>query len=127
MPEDQTNLALILDHVGDGVTVQDRQGRLIYANAAAARSLGFAAPAELLSASVPEIISRYSMFTEDGEPFPPERLPGRRALAGERNAADDRNSPPSNMPSGGWFVIKSCCRESSQSRFSSELANTVPP
>ena len=84
MEEDQTNLALILDHVGDGVTVQDRQGRLIYANATAARSLGFASVADLLTASIPELVEQYSLFDEDGRSFPPERLPGRRALTGEQ-------------------------------------------
>ena len=46
------NLAVFLDHVGDGVTVQDPRGRLVYANAAAAQALGFASAAELLAAPV---------------------------------------------------------------------------
>jgi PAS domain-containing protein len=33
------NLAVFLDHVGDGVTVQDASGRLVYANVAAVRAL----------------------------------------------------------------------------------------
>jgi PAS domain S-box-containing protein len=77
------NLSLILDHVGDGVTVQDATGRLVYVNGAAARSLGFASAAELLATPLPEVLSRFAVFAEDGSPFPLENLPGRRALAGE--------------------------------------------
>ena len=77
------NLAVILDHVGDGVTVQDPSGRLVYANAAAARSLGFASVEELLAAPLSAVVERFSVFDEEGFPFPLANLPGRRALAGE--------------------------------------------
>ena len=77
------NLAVILDHVGDGVTVQDPGGQLVYANAAAARSLGFTSAAALVAAPLGEIVGRFSVFDEDGFPFPLANLPGRRALAGE--------------------------------------------
>lgn len=77
-PEEQ--LASILDHVGDGVTAQDASGRLIYANAAAARSLGFASPAELLDTPLAEVGNRFSVFDEEGNLVAPEALPGRRAL-----------------------------------------------
>ena len=78
----QENLAVILDHVGDGVTVQDPSGRLVYANATAARALGFASPVELLAAPLSELAERFSLFDEAGEPFPREQLPGRRVLSG---------------------------------------------
>src|SRR5215213_6654583 len=77
------NLALFLDHVGDGVTVQDSSGRLIYANAAAAQNLGFASAAELLAAPIAEVVGRFALFDEEGQPFSVENLPGRRALQGE--------------------------------------------
>jgi PAS domain S-box-containing protein len=81
--ETHGNLAVILDHVGDGVTVQDPSGRLVYVNASAARSLGFASAAEVLATPLPDVLSRFAFFDEKGQPFPLERLPGRRALAGE--------------------------------------------
>ncbi len=77
------NLAVILDHVGDGVTVQDPSGQLVYANAAGARALGFATPAELLNTPLAAVVERFTIFDETGLPFPLERLPGRRALRGE--------------------------------------------
>jgi PAS domain S-box-containing protein len=81
------NLAVILDHVGDGVTVQDATGRLVYANTAAAQALGFATPADLLNTPLPEVLGRFAVFDEAGLPFPLEHLPGRRALRGETEPA----------------------------------------
>ncbi|HEU0115509.1 MAG TPA: PAS domain S-box protein [Thermomicrobiales bacterium] len=77
------DLTAILANVGDGVTVQDPTGRLVYANAGAARTLGFSSADDLLAAPLSELVGRYAIFDEDGQPVPLARLPGRRALAGE--------------------------------------------
>lgn len=76
-------MAAILRAIGDGVTVQDATGRLIYANDAAARTMGFGSGAALLEAPLRELVERYQIYDEAGEPLPAERFPGRRALAGE--------------------------------------------
>ncbi len=87
MLDSRDDLAVVLDHVADGVTVQDRSGRLVYANRAAAQVLGFSTPAELLETPTQDILRRFEMFDEIGHPFPLDRLPGRRALAGFEEAA----------------------------------------
>jgi PAS domain S-box-containing protein len=76
-------LEAILDGVADAVTAQAPDGRLVYANDAAARSLGFSSSEELLQAGPAEFMHRYRMYDENGDAFPFERLPGRQALAGE--------------------------------------------
>jgi PAS domain S-box-containing protein len=76
-------LQAILDGVADAVTAQGPNGRLVYANDAAARSLGFASSDELMRAAPTEFMHRYRMFDEDGSEFPMDRLPGRLALGGE--------------------------------------------
>src|SRR5215218_1854175 len=101
------NLALFLDHVGDGVTVQDPTGRLVYANAAAARALGFAAAAELLAAPVAEIVGRFALFDEDGQPFPAENLPGRRALQGEPESAVTLRFRVQETGEERWAIVRS--------------------
>jgi PAS domain S-box-containing protein len=73
----------ILEAVADGITAQDPSGRLIYANDAAARLVGFATADEMVSTPPAEIMSAFDVFDENGEPFPMERLPGRLALHGE--------------------------------------------
>jgi len=49
--------AAILRSVADGITVQDRTGRLVYANAAAVALLGFATPDELLNAPTEDVLA----------------------------------------------------------------------
>jgi PAS domain S-box-containing protein len=72
----------ILQDVADGITIQDASGRLVYANDAAARLIGFPSAVTLLRAAPDDILARFEMFDEAGRTFPPERLPGRLALRG---------------------------------------------
>ncbi len=76
-------LRIILRGVADGITVQDLDGRLLFANEGAAKLTGCASPEELLATPSPELMSRFELFDEDGRPFSSRDLPGRRALAGE--------------------------------------------
>jgi PAS domain S-box-containing protein len=101
------NLAVFLDHVGDGVTVQDPSGRLVYANAAAARALRFASAAELLAAPVAEVLGQFALFDEDGQPFPVENLPGRRALRGESESAVTLRFRVQETGEERWSIIRS--------------------
>ena len=79
-------LEAILRGVADAVTAQAPDGRLLFANDAAAASMGFDSPEALMNASPATIMERYDIVDERGEPFPLEALPGRRALGGEDNA-----------------------------------------
>jgi PAS domain S-box-containing protein len=76
-------LDFILAGVADGVTAQAPDGSLIYANDAAVETLGYDTLEELLASPTEEIMSRFDVFDENGEPFPTERFPGRIALSGE--------------------------------------------
>ena len=80
------DLLSILEGVADGITAQDPEGRLIYANPAAARALGYPTPQDLIMAPPTEILSRFQMFGEDGALQAPDQLPGQRALHGEAEA-----------------------------------------
>ena len=73
-------MEIILQGVAESIIAQDTEGRIIYANDMAARTLGFASADELLEVPTKEIVKRYDIFDEDGAPFPAERLPGRIAL-----------------------------------------------
>ncbi|MFL5781779.1 MAG: SpoIIE family protein phosphatase, partial [Thermoleophilaceae bacterium] len=77
-------LQAILDGVADAITVQRPDGQLVYANEAAVRSLGFGSMEELMSTPVAAIVEHFEFSDENGEPVALERLPGRLALAGER-------------------------------------------
>jgi PAS domain S-box-containing protein len=77
---------VILNGVADAVTVQRADGKVVYANDAAARSLGFASSEEMSLASPSDLVDRYQLFDEGGSDFPLDRLPGRLALSGEEPA-----------------------------------------
>lgn len=74
-------LSVILSGAADGITAQGPDGRLIYANEAAARLSGYSSPADMLAASPSDIFSRVELYDEDGRLVDHQRLPGRLALA----------------------------------------------
>jgi PAS domain S-box-containing protein len=76
-------LEAMLRGVADAVTAQAPDGRLLYANEAALRTLGFESQEALFAASPADLLGRYEIFDEAGLPYPVSELPGRRALAGE--------------------------------------------
>src|SRR4051812_32723572 len=76
-------LRAILDGVADAVTVQDRDGNLVYANDAGVKLLGAPSMEELVAKPTRETAGAFEILDENGDAFPPERLPGRLALAGE--------------------------------------------
>ena len=78
-----SQLDVIVRGIADGVTAQDPTGRVIYANEAAARMVGYASARAFLEAPLQEVMQRFEVFDESGRPFPLEELPGRRALQGE--------------------------------------------
>jgi hypothetical protein len=78
------DLIATLHAVNDPITVQGPDGRLIWANDAAARHLGFDSPEALLAAPLDDLLLRFTMLDEDGNPLPPESLPGRIALGGRQ-------------------------------------------
>jgi PAS domain S-box-containing protein len=75
-------LNLILKSITEGVTVLGADGRLAFANDAAARLCGYASAEEMTAASREDLLDRFEMRHEDGTPFPAAELPGRLALEG---------------------------------------------
>ncbi len=75
-------LEIILRDVADGITAQDATGRLIYANDAAARLNGYPSAEAMLAAPVAEMIKKFEITDEHGQPLPLSQLPGRLALMG---------------------------------------------
>lgn len=105
--ENSALLEAILQNVADGITVQDTTGRVVYANLAAARTMGYASVEALLQAPLLEYEKKFDITDEEGRPLSPAVLPGRRAIQGEqrpelRIRAIDRQSGQVS-----WGVIKS--------------------
>jgi len=81
-----TGLEVILRGVAEAITVQGRDGRLVFANDAAARMLGFSSTEALLAAAPEERMADFEILDESGNPGSLDQLPGRRALAGDEGA-----------------------------------------
>jgi PAS domain S-box-containing protein len=77
---DPTLLGRIVDVVADGITVQAPDGRVVLANALAARIAGFTTPDELIGASSDSLRDRFELFDENHRPVAWQDLPGARVL-----------------------------------------------
>jgi PAS domain S-box-containing protein len=75
--------AVVLNSVREGITVQAHDGRLVYANDAAAQLTGYSTAEELLRTDPQEMLERFEVVDAAGNPIALEQLPSRRALAGE--------------------------------------------
>jgi len=71
----------LLDGIDEPIYALDRDGRVAYANAAAARLFGFADRSEIVGATSPALGRRFDVSDERGRPLSPEALPASRALA----------------------------------------------
>jgi PAS domain S-box-containing protein len=99
-------LRVILEGVADGVTAQDRSGRLVFANRAAVRAVGMSSAREMLDAPRNQVVQRFDILDEDGEPLPHDRLPGRRALRGETPEPTVVRYRSTDTGEERWSVVK---------------------
>jgi PAS domain S-box-containing protein len=111
MRNSRDELAAILASVSEGITVQDSGGRLLYANDAAARLTGLRTAEEMMSLPAAEIVSLFDLIDAEGQPLPPDRLPGRIAMATKR---------PVSQTVIGWRS-----KQSGEERWSSVQASPI--
>jgi PAS domain-containing protein len=83
-PSTREQFRAILEHIVDGVVVQDMNAEVVYLNPAAAKMLRFSSQEEALAAGVEGILRAFdSIYDENGMPFTRDMLPGRQALKGQ--------------------------------------------
>ncbi len=73
----------VMEILDEAVVLHDANGELIYANPAAARTMGFGSVEELLATPTDEIRQRFSVRRDDGSAVTPDEFVGRRVLRGE--------------------------------------------
>jgi serine phosphatase RsbU (regulator of sigma subunit) len=81
--EDRHVLDVLFRHAREAVMVQDRSGRIVYANDRAAELVGLASGAEMAAVPAGELSLSYEMVDESGGPIGIEDLPARKVLSGE--------------------------------------------
>ena len=80
---DPARLRQIVDVVADGITVQAVDGRIVYANDAAAVACGFDSADDLVTAGREAVRARFELLDEDRQALDAQALPGARVLRGE--------------------------------------------
>lgn len=106
--QSRDQLNIVLNGITDGITVVDREGRIIYANDAGARMCGFDSVEEVLKTPREQFSEHFQLFKEDGGPFPWEELPSRRIFKGERNPPEVTLQTYSKKSDERvWTVLKS--------------------
>ena len=89
-----------------GITVTDAARRIVYANAAAARIIGFASPEALCAASPGETLARFELFDAEGRPLPPERLVTRTAFEGSATPEVLLRFRTRGLPGERWSLVR---------------------
>ncbi|HEY2930287.1 MAG TPA: PAS domain S-box protein [Acidobacteriota bacterium] len=101
------HLNVILNGLSDGVTVQDRSGKLVFANEAAIRSSGFPSMNAMLEAEPSYFMDQFELRDELGRLFRWEELPGKRVLRGEDPPPTVIRVQPRANGEEAWMLIKS--------------------
>lgn len=83
MQDTRRRLEAVLSALTEAVTVTDADGRVAYANEAAARMFRAGSAAELIGGTVMPWLARFHVTDGDGEPLHTDRLPSRRLHRGE--------------------------------------------
>ncbi|MCW2991090.1 MAG: hypothetical protein JWM73_1684 [Solirubrobacterales bacterium] len=79
----EARLQTVLDGLAEPVVMVSREGELVYINDAAAGLFGFERGADVPAKRLSEVHEGYELFDEEGRPFDPAALPGRRVFRGE--------------------------------------------
>jgi len=75
-------LEIVFEGVADGILAQDKSGRIVFANTAAARFFGFGSREALLASAPDAVGASYDFFDDAGRLLGRDRFPGALVLAG---------------------------------------------
>ena len=76
------SIAPFLQGVGDGILVQDRHGHVLFVNDVGARACGFDSAAAMRATPIADVLARFDLRDEAGNPYPIAELPAQRVLTG---------------------------------------------
>jgi PAS domain S-box-containing protein len=102
----EQRLAVIVDALGEAVTIRGRDDRLIHANRAALDRMGLTSVEELRRADPRLLMSSWETVAEDGRELRMEDLPSVRALRGEQPEPLMMRSVDRVTGEEHWVVLK---------------------
>jgi len=121
----QARLDGILNSLAEAVTVNDDQGRTVYANPAATRLLGLASSQQAIEARPGEIAARFAITDEHGQPIDVKALPGRRVVRGEPAPELLTRTVDKATGRAYWLLTKASLLEDQQRRFAVNIIEDV--
>jgi PAS domain S-box-containing protein len=69
------NLEKLFHSLNEGITVQDKSGKIVYANEAAARLVGMKTTESLINSTPGNIVKKFKVFDNDNKVFPVNKFP----------------------------------------------------
>jgi PAS domain S-box-containing protein len=75
-------LEIVLEGVAEGITVEDRSGRVVFANSAAAKIWGYSSGSQLTQAPAAELRARFETLDAEGQAVRSEQLPAHQVFSG---------------------------------------------
>jgi PAS domain S-box-containing protein len=102
----EQRLAVIVDALGEAVTIRGRDDRLIHANRAALDRMGLTSVEELRQTDPRLLMSRWETVAEDGRELRMEDLPSVRALRGEEPEPLMMRSVDRGTGEEHWVLLK---------------------
>ena len=102
----EERLNVVLDALGEAVTIRGRDEHLIFANGAALERMGVASLEELRRADPRALMEGWETVGEDGREIRLDDLPSMRALAGERPEPLMLRTVHRETGEQGWVLLK---------------------
>jgi PAS domain S-box-containing protein len=103
----EQRLEAMLANLAEAITMVDRDGRMVFANQAAADLLGTGTPAGLTSVRPAEIMARFVVTDEHGNELTLEQMPSQRLFAGERPKPLLARSIERASGRERWLIVRS--------------------
>ncbi|HEY1689165.1 MAG TPA: SpoIIE family protein phosphatase [Solirubrobacteraceae bacterium] len=117
----EQRLEAILVNLAEAVAVVDEQGRLVFANQAAAELLGAASPSELAGRHAGEAVAeRFLLYDEQGRELAPQQEHSSKLFAAQRPRSDAPQPPrvdAPQSPSSEPQVLRSIVRTTGNERW----------
>jgi PAS domain S-box-containing protein len=102
----ERRLETVLDNLGEAVTVQAADGRVVYVNDAFASLMGLDGAEAALQTPLAEMLARFVVLDEDGQPIEPDDYPGRRALRTGAPASTLMRNIDRESGEERWLLVK---------------------
>src|SRR5690242_3827934 len=101
------DLNIIVRTVDDGITLSGADGKLIYANDAAALIIGFPTAEQLLACPPAEIMGAFDILDERGNVLPASDIPSRKAVVERRPVQHVVRFRIKATGAERWSIVKS--------------------